>query len=102
MSEDGPTHDIYNKINKKYIIKKIVNLITTTSNYNKNTNNPIEKTIYANYAAGYLWALKDIFTDIDIKEAGYEIFKIRDDVIYQQDNSTRSMIDVCKNFGPNK
>ena len=63
--------------------------------------NPMIAVLHANYGAGYLWALKDIATDDQIKKAtNIDIIKFKDEIIKTQDNATKKMIKVCPDFGP--
>tara|TARA_Y100000996_G_C22533391_1_gene647361 strand:- start:12 stop:419 length:408 start_codon:yes stop_codon:yes gene_type:complete len=59
--------------------------------------------LHANYAAGYLWALKDIATDTQIEQAtGINIKKFTQEIISIQDKTTKQMIDIAPKFGPEK
>ena len=43
---------------------------------------PIVAVLHANYAAGYLWALKDSFSDIDIQRAtGIDVIKFQKKIL---------------------
>lgn len=59
--------------------------------------------LHANYAAGYLWALRDIATDNEIYIAtGINILKFRDEIINIQDDITKRLISTCPSFSPSK
>lgn len=57
--------------------------------------------LHANYGAGYLWAVRDIATDNEIREAtGVDILKFRDEIIKIQDNATKKMAKLCSKYAP--
>ena len=62
--------------------------------------NPMIAVLHANYAAGYLWALRDIATDNEIESIGIDLLRFRDEITSVQDRATKKMIGVCPNFGP--
>lgn len=65
-------------------------------------NSPIVAVLHANYAAGYLWALKDSFSDIDIQRAtGIDVVKFQKKIIDVQDKSTQMLVKVCPQFASN-
>lgn len=59
--------------------------------------------LHANYAAGYLWALRDIATDEEIKLAtNIDVIKFRDEITKVQDMTTKRLAQLCPNFAPDK
>jgi hypothetical protein len=63
---------------------------------------PIVAVLHANYAAGYLWALKDSFSDIDIQQStGIDIIKFQKKIIDVQDKSTQILVKACPQFASN-
>lgn len=63
--------------------------------------NPMVAVLHANYGAGYLWALKDIATDDEIKQAsGIDVLRFKKEVVEAQDIATLKMIKVCPKFAP--
>ena len=57
--------------------------------------------LHANYGTGYLWALKDIATESEIKRAtGIDIKKFESEIVRIQDKATIDMIRACPSFGP--
>ena len=57
--------------------------------------------LHANYGAGYLWALRDIATDNEIKEAtGIDVLKFRDEITKVQDTATKKMASLCPQYAP--
>jgi hypothetical protein len=60
---------------------------------------PIIALLHANYAAGYLWALKDIATDTEIAQiGGVDPLKFRNQVIAIQDRCTKRVSKICPKF----
>lgn len=63
---------------------------------------PIVAVLHANYATGYLWALKDSFSDIDIqRETGVDIIEFQKKIIDVQDKSTQMLVQKCPQFASN-
>jgi len=60
---------------------------------------PLIAVLHANYAAGYLWALQDCFTDDQIHNAtGIDIIKFQKSITRVQDISTRRLVLVCPSY----
>ena len=60
---------------------------------------PVIAVLHANYAAGYLYALKDIATDSQIHNAtGIDVKKFKEHVTNVQDMVTRKTSDKCPEF----
>lgn len=60
---------------------------------------PLIAVLHANYAAGYLWALQDCFTDDQIHNAtGIDIIKFQKSITRVQDISTRRLVSVCPSY----
>ena len=67
----------------------------------KQDESPMIAVLHANYGTGYLWALKDIASETEIKRAtGIDIKKFESEIVRVQDNATIEMIRVCPEFGP--
>jgi hypothetical protein len=63
---------------------------------------PLIAVLHANYAAGYLWAIRDIFTDEEIKKAtGINRVEFEKKIIDVQDKATKYMMEVCPKYGSN-
>ena len=63
---------------------------------------PIVAVLHANYATGYLWALKDSFSDIDIQRAtGIDIITFQKKIVDVQDKSTQVLVKACPQFASN-
>lgn len=60
---------------------------------------PIVAVLHANYGAGYLWALRDVFSDIEIKNAsGIDIIKFQKKITDVQDRATQILIKTCPQY----
>ena len=60
---------------------------------------PLIAVLHANYAAGYLWALQDCFTDDQIYNAtGIDIIKFQKRITQVQDKATRGLVSVCPDY----
>lgn len=61
--------------------------------------NVIIAVLHANYAAGYLWALRDIASDVEIQNlSGVDIIKFRDEITKIQDTATLKLNAACPKF----
>jgi hypothetical protein len=60
---------------------------------------PLLATLHANYAVGYLWALKDIYSSEEIsKTAGVNITQFEEHILNVQDMVTKKVIKRCPEF----
>lgn len=60
---------------------------------------PLISMLHANYAAGYLWALKDLHTDQEIeKETGIPRRKIEEKITEAQKFAARRTVEYCPQF----
>ncbi len=60
---------------------------------------PLIATLHANYAAGYLWALKDIADKDQIKRVtGINIDDVEKRVLATQDMTTRKVVKECPRY----
>ena len=60
---------------------------------------PLISLLHANYAAGYLWALKDIATEEEIKSvSSVDIQEFEKKITDVQDKSTKAVTAVCPDF----
>ena len=63
--------------------------------------NPMIRVLHANYGAGYLWALRDVASADDIRDAtGLDVLKFQSEIVAAQDDATRKMIEVCPKYAP--
>jgi len=59
----------------------------------------IIKMLHANYAAGYLWAIKDIVTSEKFYEiTGEDFVKFENKIVDIQDASSKELIEKCPNL----
>lgn len=59
----------------------------------------IIKTLHANYATGYLWALKDIVSTEDFKKiTGEDFLAFEKTIVRVQDAATKSLVGKCKDL----
>lgn len=58
-------------------------------------NNPIIALLHANYAAGYLWALKDIYTVSEIGLGEDGLMQFERVIVGIQDNATKKVTSAC-------
>jgi len=57
--------------------------------------------LHANYATGYLWALKDIVrTDIFKKITGEDFLSFENKIVKIQDTATQKLVSLCKESIP--
>ena len=60
---------------------------------------PLVALLHANYAAGYLWALKDIASDTEInKVAGINLKQFEEHIVNVQDMTTKNVLKACPEF----
>jgi hypothetical protein len=60
---------------------------------------PLLATLHANYAVGYLWALKDLYGTEEIsKQAGVNITQFEEHILNVQDMVTKRVIKKCPEF----
>lgn len=64
-------------------------------------DNSIIRVLHANYAAGYLWAIKDIASTEDFKQAtGEDFLAFEKKIVTIQDKATMLLASRCKNVIP--
>ena len=60
---------------------------------------PVIAVLHANYAAAYLYALKDVYTDSQIHNAtGIDVRKFTQHVVNVQDSVTKKTTESCPEF----
>lgn len=63
---------------------------------------PIVAVLHANYAAGYLWALRDAFSDTEIKRSSnIDIINFQKKITDVQDRATQILIKTCPQYASN-
>lgn len=90
-------------INKDDYIKNIIKILVRScarwSLASLQDTSPLVAVLHANYASGYLWALREIFTDTEIYNAtGINIIKFEKRITDIQDKATKKMMVVCPKF----
>lgn len=92
----------YRKLKKCNMSKIINTLMRQCSRWaiaSTQDKNPMISLLHANYAAGYLWALKDIADDIQIKRASnIDISYFTNKITNIQDQSTQKVSKYCPQF----
>jgi hypothetical protein len=59
----------------------------------------IIQVLHANYAAGYLWALKDIVSTSEFKRiTGQDFLEFENEIVKIQDSSTKRLIETCQSL----
>lgn len=92
--------DLYpnNNSQNDIIIKRLMRGCSRWAIASKQDKNPLIRMLHANYAAGYLWALKDVFSDTQIQRATgiSNIIDFQNDIVTIQDIATKGLISSCK------
>ena len=82
--------------------KSIEKLVRQSARYAvaaQQDSSPVISVLHANYAAAYLYALKDIATDSQIHNAtGIDVKKFKDHIINVQDMVTQKTSEKCPEF----
>lgn len=94
----------YNKkyVDKKKLIKILIRQCARWAVASQQDNSPLVMLLHANYASGYLWAIKDIATDKEIEEViKMDVLKFVKKIVKIQDNATRKALTYCPDFGKN-
>lgn len=61
----------------------------------------IVKVLHANYAAGYLWAIKDITTGEDFKRVtGEDLLTFENEIVKVQDKAALALLNKCQGLIP--
>ena len=72
------------------IIKKLVRQSARWSTASTQDESPLIAVLHANYGAGYLWALRDVASDSEIKTAmGIDILKFESEITNAMDIATK-------------
>lgn len=83
-------------------IKTLIRQASRWSNASQQDSSPLVSVLHANYGAGYLWALRDLYTDDQIyKSSGINIIALQNKITDIQDRSTKNMIKVYPEYGKN-
>ena len=80
-------------------IEKLVRQTARWATAAQQDASPLISMLHANYAAGYLWALKDIATPTEIHKAtGVDLKRFEEHIVNDQDATTKKVIKVCPQF----
>jgi hypothetical protein len=83
----------------KRSIEKLVRQTARWATAAQQDASPLISMLHANYAAGYLWALKDIATPTEIHKAtGVNLKQFEEHIVNVQDSTTKKVIKVCPQF----
>lgn len=86
-------------LDKSFIINTLVRGCARWSAASLQDKSPLIAVLHANYAAGYLWALKDTFSDSDVKNVtGVNMIEFQKRITDIQDISTKRMISSCPKY----
>ena len=88
----------YNK-RDSFIIKTLIRGCSRWAIASKQDKSPLIALLHANYASGYLWAIKDVFTNEDIhKWTGINIIDYQNKITSIQDDATQKVSEICPTF----
>jgi hypothetical protein len=91
-----------NKIIEEYrshIISRIMRGSARWSLASKQDKSPLVAILHANYGCAYLWALKDVFNDYEIKSAtGIDVIKFQNKITNIQDSVTKNVVKLCPEY----
>ena len=80
-------------------IPKLVRQTARWATAAQQDTSPLIALLHANYATGYLWALKDIATDTQInRQAGIDLQKFEQHILNVQDATTKKVLKACPEF----
>ena len=80
-------------------IKKLIRQSARYATAAQQDESPIIATLHANYAAAYLWALKDIATPKKINQnTGVELKTFEEHILNVQDMVSKKVVQKCPEF----
>lgn len=96
---------VHNMYKKNGILEDIIKILYRQSSRwavaANQDENEIIRVLHANYAAGYLWAIKDIApTDVFKKATGEEFLEFEKKIVKIQDTATMRLASRCKEVIP--
>ena len=87
------------KSSKKTPIQKLVRQAARWATTAQQDQSPFIALLHANYASGYLWALKDIASEKEINRvAGINLRQFEEHIVNVQDITTKKVIKACPEF----
>ncbi len=88
---------------KERIVKTLIRQGARWATAADQDKSPLISTLHANYATGYLWALKDILSQNDIeKYGGIDLMKYESEILKIQDKTTINNAKLCPGYAPEK
>lgn len=97
LNQISSTTNSPNRIND--VIKILVRQSARWAAAAKQDKNPLIAVLHSNYAAGYLWALKDITSSQEVKSITNIDLKTLEKKITQiQDNTTKHLAKLCPEY----
>jgi hypothetical protein len=79
-----------------HIISRIMRGSARWALASKQDKSPLVAVLHANYGCAYLWALKDVFNDYEIKSAtGIDVVEFQNKITDIQDTATKRMTKLC-------
>jgi hypothetical protein len=86
-------------LSKKDMIKTLIRGCSRWAVASVQDKSPLISVLHANYAAGYLWGIKDIFSDTQVKDAtGINMTQYQKKITDIQDIATKRVVVVCPQF----
>ena len=90
-----------NNCNLNHIILKLTRQAARWSTAASQDENNMIAVLHANYGAGYLWAIKDIASDQQFKNAtGLDPKLFETEIVKIQDQATKKMAKLCPKYAP--
>jgi|TARA_B100000287_G_C20490640_1_gene724939 hypothetical protein len=84
---------------RNHYIDKLIRQSARYATAAQQDGSPLVATLHANYAAGYLYALKDIATNAEIHDAtGIDVKKFNQHILAVQDMVTKKTVEACPSF----
>ena len=84
---------------RSHIISRIMRGSARWSLASKQDKSPLVAILHANYGCAYLWALKDIFNDYEIKYAtGIDVIDFQNKITNIQDLATKNIVKLCPEY----
>lgn len=80
-------------------IQKLVRQTARWATAAQQDSSPLIALLHANYATGYLWALKDVASEKDINRvAGINLRQFEEHILNVQDSTTKKVLKACPEF----
>jgi hypothetical protein len=84
---------------RSHIISRIMRGSARWSLASKQDKSPLVAILHANYGCAYLWALKDVFSDYEIKSAiGIDVIDFQNKITNIQDLATKNIVKLCPEY----